>query len=211
MTHLGERVSALIDGQLGPAETERATSHLARCRDCRDAVETERLTKARLGCLPGPEPGADLMGRLLAMGGPSGPLPPRPGHVPGTPRPKTVQVARPVPDRPTTRSEPVRPAPGPGQAPATRRPGVRRRRVRLAGAVLGALGVVGAGVGGLVITSPTLAGGGTPRTVTGVDANLVVPQQRSTATPSPVVGVRGPRLAPPVVGESEPALYRPDR
>ena len=47
---------------------------------CREAAEAERLMKARLASLRGPEPGTDLMQRLLAMGGPNGPLPP-PGPV----------------------------------------------------------------------------------------------------------------------------------
>jgi hypothetical protein len=49
---------------------------------------------------------------------------------------------------------------GPGQVGPGRGAGVRRRRARLAGAVLGALGVVGAGVGGLVLTAPSSTGGG---------------------------------------------------
>jgi len=56
VTHLGERVSALLDGQLSVEATERAMMHLAGCRDCRGAVEFERLTKARLVCLSGPAP-----------------------------------------------------------------------------------------------------------------------------------------------------------
>ena len=83
MTHLGDRAAAFVDGQLSPESAERTTAHLATCRPCRDLVELERLTKARLSALCGPEPAADLVGRLLAMGGPAGPLPPRPGYVPG--------------------------------------------------------------------------------------------------------------------------------
>lgn len=100
MAHLGDRVTALVDGQLPAEAVERAHAHLAHCRPCREAVETERLMKARLATLRGPEPGADLMQRLLAMGGPNGPLPPRVGHVPGMPRPPAValpRVAAPLP------------------------------------------------------------------------------------------------------------------
>lgn len=162
MSHLGDRVTALVDGQLPIEATERAHSHLAHCRDCRDAVEIERLMKARLSCLTGPVPDDDLVSRLLAMGGPSGPLPPRAGHVPGSPRPLPVSPGRPADSRPAGRAVATRePRPGPGgpgriaghpTAPAQ----TRRRRVRLAGAVLGALGVVGAGVGGLVIAAPAV-------------------------------------------------------
>jgi hypothetical protein len=160
VSHLGDRVTALVDGQLPIEATERAHSHLAHCRECRDAVEIERLMKARLSCLAGPAPDGDLLSRLLAMGGPSGPLPPREGHVPGSPRPMPVPPGRPADSRPAGRALPGRaPKPGPGGpgriAPRPNTPAaVRRRRARLAGAVLGALGVVGAGVGGLVIAGP---------------------------------------------------------
>jgi hypothetical protein len=94
VAHLGDRVADLVDGQLPVDAVERALAHLARCRPCREAVEAERLMKARLASLGGPEPGADLMRRLLALGGPNGPLPPRVGHVPGTPRPQAVALPR---------------------------------------------------------------------------------------------------------------------
>jgi anti-sigma factor RsiW len=95
VTHLGDRAAAFVDGQLTPESAERATAHLAACRPCRDLVELERLTKARLSALSGPEPTPDLVGRLLAMGGPAGPLPPRPGHVPGNPRAQPVPLPEP--------------------------------------------------------------------------------------------------------------------
>jgi Putative zinc-finger len=95
VTHLGDRAAAFVDGQLSPESAERTTAHLATCRPCRDLVELERLTKARLSALFGPEPAADLVGRLLAMGGPAGPLPPRPGYVPGSPRPQPVTMPEP--------------------------------------------------------------------------------------------------------------------
>jgi hypothetical protein len=84
MSHLGERVSTLVDGQLGVDAAERALMHIASCPECRDAVEIERLTKQRLATLGGPPPGGDLLHRLMGLAGPSGPLPPRSGHVPGS-------------------------------------------------------------------------------------------------------------------------------
>jgi hypothetical protein len=172
VTHLGEKVSALVDGQLAPEATERAHAHLAHCRGCRDQVETERLLKARLTRLPAPAPGADLVARLLALGGPAGPLPPRPGHVPGSPRPPQLPLPALTGVSSARAGRPL--ASGPGRAagsrpwatmsnrPATystgstRPAGPRgaRRRARLAVAVLGALGVVGAGVTGLVLATP---------------------------------------------------------
>jgi anti-sigma factor RsiW len=168
VSHLGDRAAALVDGQLSPDAAERATAHLAACRPCRDLVELERLTKIRLASLQGPAPTADLVGRLLAMGGPAGPLRPRPGHVPGMPRPQTVSLRTPVGAgsssgsvqrtavRPARRAVPTRPA---------GRPGVHtQRRTRLAAVVLGALSVMGVGVAGVTVTAAS--NGAVPRPAT---------------------------------------------
>lgn len=50
--HLGPRVSALLDGQLPPAEAERAWAHVHACHVCRDLVEREGWVKTRLSGLP---------------------------------------------------------------------------------------------------------------------------------------------------------------
>jgi putative zinc finger protein len=171
VSHLGDRAAALVDGQLSPDAADRATAHLATCRPCRDLVELERLIKHRLAALRGPAPSSDLVGRLLAMGGPAGPLPPRPGHVPGMPRPQTVPVHSTagagagagggVGLAPRTAARPAR-------RPAATRPGGRPavltpRRARLAAAVLGALSVVGVGVAGVTVGSAS--GGAVARPV----------------------------------------------
>ncbi|MFI7588500.1 anti-sigma factor family protein [Spongisporangium articulatum] len=74
LSHLGERATELVDGRLSAAEAERATIHLASCRECRDAVELERLTKQSLSRLADPArepvPSAAFMLQLVAMGGP---------------------------------------------------------------------------------------------------------------------------------------------
>jgi anti-sigma factor RsiW len=49
--HLGTRVSALLDGQLSPEETERAWAHVHTCHACRDLVEREGWVKTRLAGL----------------------------------------------------------------------------------------------------------------------------------------------------------------
>lgn len=64
MSHLGERLSALIDGELGHAERERALSHLAGCEACRCEAEMLRHLKRRLYGMHAPEPPLDFMGRL---------------------------------------------------------------------------------------------------------------------------------------------------
>jgi len=49
--HLGMRVSALLDGQLSPEDTERAWAHVHACHACRDLVEREGWVKTRLAGL----------------------------------------------------------------------------------------------------------------------------------------------------------------
>lgn len=67
--HLGNRVSALLDGQLSPQETEEAWAHVYSCHACRDLVEREGWVKTRLAglsCDPGAAP-HDLKGSLLSV------------------------------------------------------------------------------------------------------------------------------------------------
>ena len=51
MTHLGARVSALLDGRLAPGEEERCWAHVHECHACRDLVEHEGWVKTRLARL----------------------------------------------------------------------------------------------------------------------------------------------------------------
>lgn len=233
MSHLGDRVAALVDGQLPIEATERAHAHLAHCRPCRDEVEAERLMKARLTQLSGPEPGCDLVNALLAMGGPSGPLRPRDGHVPGSPRPPAVSPWSASPDRPaldatallTTRlvrpggslrppgrstgstgsTGPRRPADRPAGRSVARQwtGGGTSGRVKLAGALLGALSVVGAGVTGLALVgAATPASPASPASRTSLDTMLSrqpVTDRRSVATSSSTLGwqTNGGALVPP--------------
>lgn len=69
--HLGQRASALLDGQLPEAEAERAWAHVHDCHSCRDLVEREGWIKRRLaglsydGATAAPE---RLKGSLLGAG-----------------------------------------------------------------------------------------------------------------------------------------------
>jgi len=51
MTHLGSRVSALLDGRLAPGEEERCWNHVHECHACRDLVEHEGWVKTQLAQL----------------------------------------------------------------------------------------------------------------------------------------------------------------
>ncbi|MQA96373.1 MAG: hypothetical protein GEV11_17630 [Streptosporangiales bacterium] len=84
MSHLGERLSALVDGELGHGDRERALRHLAVCEQCRFEAEMLRRLKRRLHGLGGPGPSGDLMVRLLSMSDPGEPLPPPMSPFPGT-------------------------------------------------------------------------------------------------------------------------------
>lgn len=83
MSHLGERLSALVDGELGHGDRERALRHLAVCEQCRFEAEMLRRLKRRLHGLGGPGPSGDFMLRLMSMSDPGEPLPPPMTPFPG--------------------------------------------------------------------------------------------------------------------------------
>jgi len=65
--HIGSTASALVDGQLSPADEERAWKHVLGCPGCRRLVEREGWLKQRLAGLAGPSSFAappGLMGSL---------------------------------------------------------------------------------------------------------------------------------------------------
>jgi anti-sigma factor RsiW len=78
MSHLGERLSALVDGELDGAERDRAYAHLAGCEQCRTEAAELRALKQKLRKLVSGAPAeAAMTRRLIAMTGPGGPPPPR--------------------------------------------------------------------------------------------------------------------------------------
>ena len=83
MSHLGRRLTALIDGELGAAERDRAHAHLARCAACRAEANELRALKKRMRGLQDLAAEADLTQRLIAI--------PRPG---GSPAPLRDRVPR---------------------------------------------------------------------------------------------------------------------
>ncbi|MGH3257942.1 MAG: anti-sigma factor family protein [Streptosporangiaceae bacterium] len=78
MSHLGDRLSALVDGELTGAECDRASAHLAGCAQCRAEAAQLRVLKQKLRSLVDGAPAeAAMTRRLISMTGPGGPLPPR--------------------------------------------------------------------------------------------------------------------------------------
>ncbi|TGN64169.1 hypothetical protein EXE59_09565 [Nocardioides eburneiflavus] len=73
MSHLGPRVSALLDGRLAPDEEERCWNHVHSCHACRDLVEQEGWVKTQLAQLsfgtgqPSHDFKSALLGRCSAL------------------------------------------------------------------------------------------------------------------------------------------------
>jgi anti-sigma factor RsiW len=137
MSHLGDRLSALVDGELDGAELDRAHAHLAGCLQCRtEAAELRALKRKLRGLMDGAPAEAAMTRRLIAMTGPGGPLPPR------------RRLLRVVPG-----GRPIKPAAGP---PAARLgPGRSRLALHRRYLVLGTVSLV-VGLG----TAAFTAGGG---------------------------------------------------
>ena len=74
MSHLGDLLSALIDGELSGTELDRANAHLAACGHCRLEASALRRLKHDLRGLSAEMTDADqFTARLLAMTGPAEP------------------------------------------------------------------------------------------------------------------------------------------
>lgn len=65
--HLGDRLTAFIDGEVDPSTRDRMLGHLAQCTDCRADADQERQLKARLAGLGEPKVPVELMLGLLSL------------------------------------------------------------------------------------------------------------------------------------------------
>ncbi|HET6634005.1 MAG TPA: zf-HC2 domain-containing protein [Streptomyces sp.] len=76
--HLGDRLAALVDGELGHDSRERVLSHLATCRNCKAEADAQRRLKSVFADTAPPPPSAGLLARLQGLpggadqGGPAG-------------------------------------------------------------------------------------------------------------------------------------------
>jgi hypothetical protein len=85
MTHLGHRLSALIDDELDGEGRDRVLVHLAKCEECRAEAVALRTLKRRMNALGGEaEADSALTGRLMGLAGLSGGADGR-GGIPLTP------------------------------------------------------------------------------------------------------------------------------
>jgi anti-sigma factor RsiW len=162
MSHLGDRLSALVDGELSHDERDRLHTHLAACHDCRREAAELRALKRRVGALGDTAMDARLLARLLAIAEPGEPVPARSRRVHGSaePRPALRMYPDVRPHGGRARGGAHRPATGPAQGDGAPRgpswpgrPGGRRRASYVVASVVSFLIV---GVGGLSF----VAGGG---------------------------------------------------
>ena len=122
MSCLGERLTALVDGELGHEERDRALAHLAGCAQCRDEVAALRRLKGRLrdlsgspvadeaGDLPSDDlPSDDFLSRLRSLPASAGP-PASDGVSPGPPAGPPARHSAP----------PLRSSPRPARTPPAR-------------------------------------------------------------------------------------------
>jgi hypothetical protein len=147
VSHLGPRISALVDGELGHEARDRALAHVAHCAGCRELLESERAVKELLAAAAPPQPPVTVLASLQALAQPGNPLPPRARAMPQGP----VVPTLPPPGRAP------RGARGDSRGPASTGPssGLAHRRARRARfAAVGALSVAG-----LVLGTAFAAGG----------------------------------------------------
>ncbi|MGW4159564.1 zf-HC2 domain-containing protein [Streptomyces sp. NPDC004788] len=70
--HLGDRLAALVDGELGHDARERVLAHLATCPKCKAEADAQRSLKSVFASAAPPPPSAGLLARLQGLpGGPS--------------------------------------------------------------------------------------------------------------------------------------------
>lgn len=124
MSHLGDRITALVDQRLDPASREQVLCHLLDCPDCRAEADAERAVRRMLaGCGYGTshEPSVSLQARLLVVADEPGPA--------GAGVRRTVLFTRRVNGAGRERHPSLR---RPGAPPSRRR---TRRRLVLAGSL----------------------------------------------------------------------------
>jgi hypothetical protein len=81
--HLGDRLAALVDGELGHDARERVLSHLATCWNCKAEADAQRRLKSVFADTAPPPPSAGLMARLQGLPAGSETAPPPAGRAGG--------------------------------------------------------------------------------------------------------------------------------
>jgi anti-sigma factor RsiW len=144
VSHLGDLLSALVDGELSGAELDRANAHVAACGTCRVEANALRRLKHELRKLGEVSQPGDITSRLLAMNGE--------GAYPGGTPVQARRLGREPGPRRRVRPPGERPVAGRYAAlPPERLPGRRRGRYVLwstLSLVLVGIGTAAFGLGG---------------------------------------------------------------
>jgi anti-sigma factor RsiW len=197
MSHLGDLLSAHVDGELDGTEQDKVSVHLARCQQCRAEAVELRTLKRQLGELAIEVPAeADLalrvleIARLAEAAGPTGP----------------VKAKRRAPSRgpgsPARGSSGNSGNSGPGGPRASRRPRLTRRRRYL---MLGTVSIVmGLGTAAFTIGGGDAAPG--PRIIPQVE--LYSEEHAITTGGVPFDGP-GPEMGPMTAASVAPAARQP--
>ncbi|WP_079176661.1 zf-HC2 domain-containing protein [Streptomyces sp. MUSC 14] len=91
--HLGDRLSALVDGELGHDSRERVLAHLATCARCKAEADAQRRLKNVFAEAAPPPPSASFLARLQGLPGGDGTSPPGGGLFGGDPREESAARA----------------------------------------------------------------------------------------------------------------------
>ena len=67
--HLGDRLSALVDGELGHDARERVLAHLATCAKCKAEADAQRQLKSVFAEAAPPSPSESFLARLQGLPG----------------------------------------------------------------------------------------------------------------------------------------------
>ena len=197
MSHLGDLLSAHVDGELDGTEQDKVSVHLARCQQCRAEAVELRTLKRQLGELAIEVPAeADLalrvleIARLAEAAGPTGP----------------VKAKRRAPSRgpgsPARGSSGNSGNSGPGGPRASRRPRLTRRRRYV---MLGTVSIVmGLGTAAFTIGGGDAAPG--PRIIPQVE--LYSEEHAITTGGVPFDGP-GPEMGPMTAASVAPAARQP--
>ncbi|MFI7272505.1 anti-sigma factor family protein [Streptomyces sp. NPDC049879] len=65
--HLGDRLAALVDGELSHDSRDRVLAHLATCPGCKAEADAQRALKSAFATTPPPAPSAGLLARLQGL------------------------------------------------------------------------------------------------------------------------------------------------
>ncbi len=116
MSHLGDRLSALVDGELSHDERDRLLAHLAACQECRAEAAALRALKRRVGALGDAVMDARLLTRLVELAEPGEPVRVRSRALHGSGAPRAALLM--YPDTPVAGRRPRGGRRGPGRPPS---------------------------------------------------------------------------------------------